>query len=233
MSTFAKAALAASTALLLLVPSAARAQDERLRVSFAPAVATFSEDAEVALGGTIGYRVSERLWFDGELTWIDAAAGGFRGRDFRFDPRTVNVIGLSDYLRRESVMFGRDGGTIRPILPILPGAIGRLRASTNGSTFIGTMGVRWELPVDTARFKPYVAGGLGLHHTGQRFTLSATPVTPAISVSTSFTGYAFSGGAGAGIRVAGRFWADLDVKYFRLSQDRDIMRLGGGLSVRF
>jgi len=35
------------------------------------------------------------------------------------------------------------------------------------------------------------------------------------------------------VRLAGQFWADVDAKYFRLSRDRDIMRLGGGVSVRF
>jgi hypothetical protein len=31
----------------------------------------------------------------------------------------------------------------------------------------------------------------------------------------------------------GQLWADMDAKYFRLSGDRDIMRLGGGVSYRF
>jgi len=31
----------------------------------------------------------------------------------------------------------------------------------------------------------------------------------------------------------GQLWADVDAKYFRLSSDRSIMRLGGGVSFRF
>jgi len=89
------------------------------------------------------------------------------------------------------------------------------------------------LPVETARFRPYVAGGIGINDTSQRFTLSATSFTPAIDRSTSHTGLAFRGGGGASIRLAGQFWADVDATYFHLSQDRDVMRLGGGVSFRF
>ena len=95
------------------------------------------------------------------------------------------------------------------------------------------MGVRYELPVETARFRPYVAGGIGINDTSQRFTLSATSFTPTIDRSTSHTGLAFRGGGGASIRLAGQLWADVDATYFRLSQDRDVMRLGGGVSFRF
>ena len=57
--------------------------------------------------------------------------------------------------------------------------------------------------------------------------------TPAFDESASHAGYAFSAGGGASVRLAGQFWADVDAKYFRLSRDRNIMRLGGGVSVRF
>ena len=54
-----------------------------------------------------------------------------------------------------------------------------------------------------------------------------------IDESISRTGYAFSTGAGASVRIAGQLWGDVDAKYFRLSRDRDIMRLGGGVTFRF
>ena len=121
-----------------------------------------------------------------------------------------------------------------PALPILPGGgISQLRASTDGSTLVGTMGVRWEIPVETVRFRPYVAGGIGLNNTDQRFRLSAMSFIPEIDESASHTGYALSGGVGASVRVAGQLWADMEAKYFRLSQDRDVMRLGGGVAYRF
>jgi len=223
--------------LFLFAPTLAQAQEPRLRASFAPAVATVGGGAELALGGSFGYRFSEHFWFEGDLTWIDAAAGGFTGRNFEFDG-LANAIDLGEMLRRRVGMFGgRFPGGIRfpnlPNIPIGPIDISRLRASADGSTMIGTLGIRYELPVQTDRFRPYVAGGLGINNTDQNFKLDATSFTPAIDESVSHTGYAFNAGAGASVRIAGQLWADVDARYFRLSRDRDIMRLGGGVSVRF
>ena len=58
-------------------------------------------------------------------------------------------------------------------------------------------------------------------------------ITPAIDESISHTGYAFNGGAGASVRLVGQLWADVDARYFRLSRERNVMRLGGGASFRF
>ena len=244
MSTLAKTSpLAALMTLALLVPSTARAQDQRFRASFAPAAASISGDAELALGGTFGYRASKHLWFEGDLTWIDAAAGGLRNRDVSFGGFATSLASYTDIGRGGPVRFG--GGTLPgrpglpnfpglPALPILPGGgISQLRASTDGSTLVGTMGVRWEVPVETVRFRPYVAGGIGLNNTDQRFRLSAVSFIPEIDESASHTGYALSGGVGASVRVAGQLWADMEAKYFRLSQDRDVMRVGGGVAYRF
>ena len=229
------APLVALTAFILLAPILAEAQDQRFRASFAPAVATVGGDAELALQGTFGYRFSEHFWFEGDLTWIDAAAGGFRDLNFAFDGRVANA---SDLGRRQTGMFGRGlpGGIRFPILPNIPNGpinIGRLRASAGGSTMIGTLGIRYELPVQTERFRPYVAGGLGINNTEQEFEFNATAFTPAIDASAAHTGHAVNAGAGASVRLAGQFWADVDARYFRLSRDRDIMRLGGGVSFRF
>jgi len=243
MTTIVKSAPLALAALMALfvVPGTAQAQDQRLRASFAPAVATVSDDAEVALGGSFGYRFSERFWFEGELTWIDAGTAGFRDRFLQFDPRAANTMGVADIVRNRT---GLVGGRIRnsPTLPSLPGLpglptipieIGQLRATMDGSTMIGTMGVRYELPTQVERFRPYVAGGLGINNTDQRLRLEATRFTPAFDQSTSHTGYAFSAGGGASVRLFSQLWADVDAKYFRLSRDRNIMRLGGGASFRF
>ena len=230
--------LMALTAFTLIAPALAQAQDQRFRVSFAPAVATVGGDAELALGGSFGYRFSEHFWFEGDLTWIDAAAGGFRDRNFEFDGRFASATDLGGLVWRRAGIFGggRPGGIGLPNLPnipIRPIGIGRLRASTDGSTMVGTLGIRYELPVQTERFRPYVAGGLGINNTDQEFKLDATAFTPAIDASVSHTGYAFNAGAGASMRLAGQFWADVDARYFRLSRDRDVMRLGGGASFRF
>jgi opacity protein-like surface antigen len=237
MSTVMKSApMLALMALLTLVPVAASAQDQqnqqdqRFRVSFAPSMATLGGDAELALGGSFGYRFSEHFWFEGDLTWFDAAAGGFRDREFDLDVRTASA-NLLETVRRRGGMFGR-GGITFPALSTLsnfPIGVNRLFASTAGSTIVGTLGVRYELPVQTARFRPYVSGGLGINNTKQ--DLRIEPLT--IDESFSRTGYAFSGGAGASVRLAGQLWGDMDAKYFRLSQERNIMRLGGGVTFRF
>ena len=242
MSLITKSApLVALTVLVSLAPATAQAQDQRFRVSFAPAVASVRGDSELALGGTVGYRFMDRLWFEGEFTWIDAGANGFGNRVFNFDARTVNASGITDLIQRQlgqdrrgsfggAIMPGRPG---LPTLPVFPIDIAPIRATTDGSTIIGTMGVRYEFPAQPARFRPYVAAGLGLHNTDQEFRLAQTILTPAFNQSGSYSGYAFSAGGGASVRLAGQLWADGDVKYFRLSNDRDIMRLGGGVSYRF
>ena len=237
MATWSKSTpLTALMACAFLVPSAAHAQDERLRVSFAPALATVSGDAELALGGTVGYRVSKNLWFEGELTWIDAGAG-LLNRDIQFGSASTSFSGLIDVVRGGTVRFG--GGMLPttrlqpiPFLPTFPG-IGDIGASIDGSTLIGTMGVRWEFPVETVRFRPYVSGGIGLNHTDQRFRLSLPRPLPEIDESFGQVGHAFSAGTGVSIRVAGQLWADVEAKYFQLSNDRNIVRFGGGVAYRF
>jgi opacity protein-like surface antigen len=231
------AVFVALTAILTVVPASARAQEQRLRVSFAPAVATVSGDAELALGGTFGYRFSEHFWFEGDFTWIDAAAGGFRDNVFDFDGRQTTYTAMRDTLTRGAMRFGsgRFPGSGFVNLANLPGVPGpdRMRASIDGDTLIGTLGIRYELPVQTPRFRPYVSGGLGINQTDQEFRLEQTAVTAEINESASHTGYAFGGGAGASVRLFGQLWGDVDAKYFRLSRDRNIMRLGGGVSFRF
>jgi opacity protein-like surface antigen len=232
------APLVALMVFAVLAPTAAQAQDERLRISFAPAVAAVSGNAELALGGTVGYRFMEHVWFEGEFTWIDGGAGGFQL--FNLDARTVNTRGVADLIQRAGVIGrGTLPGTVLPgrpglpLLPTFPVDFGPIRATTDGSTMIGTLGVRYEFPAQRERFRPYLAAGLGIHNTDQEFGLERTMFTPAFNVSGSHTGYAFRGGGGARVRLVGQLWADADAKYFRLSRDRDIMRLGGGVSYRF
>ena len=225
------------TLLMAMAPSVARAQDfdGRLRLSFAPAVATVGGDAELALGGSIAYRFSQNFWFEGEITWIDAAAGGFRERELAFDTDGIGTGTFPAAVRGHAGTFSgaRFPNGIRvPDFPTLP-AFPVIRGSSDGSTMIGTLGIRYELPVQTARFRPYVGGGLGINNTDEEIHLERTSVTDAFDGKISHTGYAFSAGAGASFSILPKLWADADVKYFRLSNDRNIMRLGGGVSVRF
>jgi opacity protein-like surface antigen len=234
MSTAGKSApLLALIAALALVPATAGAQEPRLRVSFIPSVAALGGDAELGLSGMAGYRFSEHFWFEGDFTWLDAAAGGLRDRDFDIDLPATYLRGLEDIIRRQGGMFGRGmvglpGLPNVPILPIFP-IYPRISATADGSTWIATFGIRYELPRQTERFRPYVSGGLGVNNTDQELRIEPL----GIDASSSRTGFAFNGGAGASVRVWRQLWADVDGKYFRLSGDRDIMRLGGGVSLRF
>lgn len=220
---------ARSAALILLatlVPGVAQAQEPRIFASFVPALAAVSGDSELGLGGTVGYRFAEHLWFEGDVTWIDAAArehnfspGGYRPglggirRSYRFGPGLPGFPDLPDF----------------PELPELP----EIRTSADGRTFIATMGVRYEFPVQTASFRPYISGGIGINNTDQEIRIEATSLTPRLVDSVSHTGYAFSGGAGANIQLYRALWATVDAKYFRLSSGRHVIRFGGGATVRF
>jgi opacity protein-like surface antigen len=230
------APIAALIATIALVPVTAHAQDERLRVSFTPAVATVSGDAELALAGSLGYRFSEHFWFEGDLTWIDAAAGGFRDDRFDVEPSEIALSSLGDVLTRRSGLFGNGRFGERFGLPPflnLPDIIGQYAATTDGRTIIGTLGIRYELPVQTERFRPYLAGGLGINNTEQEFDIERLVSDVEFDDSFSHTGYAFNAGAGASVRLVSSLWADVDAKYFRLSRERNVMRLGGGVSFRF
>jgi len=224
----------ALVAVLILVPAAASAQEQRFRVSFAPSVAAIGGDAELALSGTAGYRFSEHFWFEGDLTWLDAAAGGLRDRDFELPFPIAFPTDFTELIRRNERTFGRSVSGLSalgnlPVLPIFPIYPNRFSASIDGSTFIATVGVRYELPTQTTRFRPYLSGGLGINNTDQEVRIEPL----GIDASASRTGFAFDGGAGASVRVWRQLWADVDAKYFRLSGDRDIMRVGGGVSYRF
>ena len=65
---------------------------------------------------------------------------------------------------------------------------------------IGTLGVRYEPAVQTARFRPYVSGGLGFNHTEQEFEFRIATVT-GFDESISHSGFAFSAGGGANVRL--------------------------------
>jgi opacity protein-like surface antigen len=123
---------------------------------------------------------------------------------------------------------------ILPNVPInIPIDLPQFSAMVDGSTWVGTMGVRYEPTVQTARFRPYVSGGLGINHTEQRYLLEASSILPELGDAVSHNGIAFSAGGGANIHLAGVLWVNADAKYFRLSRDRNVIRFGGGATVKF
>jgi opacity protein-like surface antigen len=230
-------------AAIAAFPAEARAQQQRTTITLTPAFATVGGDTEAAVSGSIAYRFSERLSFEGDFTWIDAAAGGVRNRQFGFGgPEITGAVTagfVTDLLQRG---FGPNPGggrmptfNVANLTPTIIRSVGtgNIRAATSGQTMIGTLGVRFEPTVQTARFRPYVSGGLGLNHTEQEFSLDVARTMRVFDESVSHSGVALSAGGGANIRVFKSLWANVDAKYFRLSRDRNIMRLGGGVGFRF
>jgi opacity protein-like surface antigen len=219
-----------------LWPAAAHAQNERLSLSFTPGIATLSGDSELALAGSAAYCFSQHFSFEGDVTWIDAAAGGFRDRRFEVDGRAFTPSGLNTLVQRVGGVFGANnrfrGFNGRNIVN-LPVNTGQLVASIDGQTWIGTMGVRFEPTVQTARFQPYASGGLGFNYTDETIRVGTTTVSQAFEDSVSHTGIAFSAGGGANIRLFDSVWATADAKYFGLSRDRNMVRFGGGLTLKF
>jgi len=225
--------IAAFLAGVTSTPAAAQATEERITLTFTPALATVGGDSELALSGSAGYRFTEHLSFEGDFTWIDGAAGGGRDRVFALGDAQLTTRGVNDILSRTTARFGAVNTRNFPNIPNFPIPIEGFRASNNGTTLIGTLGVRYEPTVQTARFRPYVSGGLGVSHAEQEFLVSIGTAARTVDESISHSGFAFSAGGGANVRLFSSLWAGADAKYFRLSRDRNIIRFGGGIGFRF
>ena len=243
MKIVTKSVLFALVAVVSL-PLAATAQEGRITLSFTPSVVADSGDSQLALAGTASYRFAEHFSFEGDVTWIDAAVGGLRDRNFGFDPRVsaASTVTVRSVLQDVGAIVGGGRNARLPNLSgrgldrIVGGVTGGLatfpaQATSDGQTWIGTMGIRYEPSVQTARFRPYLATGLGINFTDQTLSLAALSI--AESYDDSHSGLAFSAGGGANIHLGGALWVNADAKYFRLSRDRDLMRLGGGVTFKF
>lgn len=224
--------VAALVALATSTPAAAQ-PEERVIITFTPAVATAGGDTELALSGSAAYRFAEHLSFEGDFTWIDAAVGGDRDRILPLGSAQLTTRGVNDILSRTTARFGAFDLRGLPNLPNMPIPIEGFDISTDGRTLIGTLGVRYEPAVQTARFRPYVSGGLGINHTAQELRVSIGTATRDVEETISHSGFAFSAGGGASVRLFSSLWANADAKFFRLSRDRNVIRFGGGLGVRF
>ena len=225
--------VAAFLAGVTSIPAAAQPPEARITVTFTPALATVGGDSALALSGSAGYRFTEHLSFEGDFTWIDGAAGGARDRVFALGDAQLTTRGVNDILSRTTARFGAINTRNFPNIPNFPIPIEGFSASSNGTTLIGTLGVRYEPTVQTARFRPYVSGGLGVNHTEQEFLVSIGTAERTVDESISHSGFAFSAGGGANVRLFSSLWAGADAKYFRLSRDRNIIRFGGGIGLRF
>jgi opacity protein-like surface antigen len=219
--------------MLFAVP--ATAQDERVRLSVGTAATTGAGD-NLAWTASVGYRFLQRFSFEIDFTATESSGG--------------------DFVRPLAAIGGPGGGIVRGGVvtrggPGLPGGpMDRIRGQgfdriaifpptpvrSDGDLALVTAGFRYELPVQGDRLRPYVGGGLGIARTDQELVrpLLARPGVD-ISAADSLvrTGIAASAGAGASLRVFGGLFADVDARYFRLDRDRDLTRLGGGVSYRF
>jgi opacity protein-like surface antigen len=230
-SVFLAAVLAA-----IFLPSVAGADDPKGRISFGGGLSAGAIDNEPAIAGSAAYRFTTHFSFEGEVTYVNAAADRFSTRMFPLD----EFGGTGVMTRVGSIMVDRRTGRFGPVsgavFPV-PG----FRMDAEGNTLVATMGFRYEIPSESARFRPYVSGGLGVARTEETLVLAldsaitrmAGMSRPSISDSVSHTGVAASAGAGASIRVYKELSLDVDARYFRLDRSRNLGRFGGGVSVRF
>jgi outer membrane protein W len=225
--------LLALTLTFVAIP--ASAQDERLRLSIGTAATTGTGD-NLALTGSIGYRFLDRLSFEIDVTATESSGGAF--------VQPLAAAGGPDGRMLRSVFVGR-GGPGGPTGRMGPAqgqffdrvAIFPPPAARSGDMLLVTTGFRYELPVQGGRLRPYVGGGLGIARTEQESVRilarpGAAGVTRGGDVDAR-TGVAAAAGVGASLRVFRALFVDVDARYFRLDRDRDLTRLGGGVSYRF
>ena len=232
--------------LLATWGAAAEAQENRLRVSFGAAATTGLGDTQPAWSGSAGYKFSNRLVFDGEVTYV-----AFDGP--RLDGPIAVPLGVD--LGQFGMQIVDTRGQVRTALGpafnnqnlrvIDTSIFPPVRASIDGNTMIGTVGLRYEFPVDTGRLMPYVSAGLGMARTERSFEYSIAASQGGVVrglagaglrggfETVTNAGFAASFGVGANVRVYKQLSVDVDARYFRLDNDRDLARLGGGVSYRF
>jgi hypothetical protein len=218
--------------MVFAVPAAA--QDERLRLSVGTAATTGGGD-NLALTASVGYRFLERISFEVDLTATESP-----GSDF---VRPLAAIGGPDgrSVRGAFVAGGRPGGPGGPIGPTRGQFVDRVAIfppppTRSSDILLVTTGFRYELPVQGGRLRPYLGGGLGIARTDDdvvRILARQGADASRSTDSVSRTGVAASAGAGASLRVFRGLFVDVDARYFRLDRDRDLTRLGGGVSYRF
>jgi opacity protein-like surface antigen len=237
-------------------PTQSFAQDQRLRVSLGTATTAGAIDSELAVAASVGYRFAELFSFEVEITGIDAPADRFSNQSFALGATGMSGAGRFGSILRGAPGFGGQLGMGGSFIGV-PGGfnlpqgvtsvdVGRFSGSTEGQTLLATLGFRMELPVQGGRLKPYVNAGLGVARTDEEFRLSPPPMFGSIEWrsmgtfqgqggdnSASHTGLAGSLGLGASFRVYKELSLDVDARYFRLDRDRNLGRLGGGLSYRF
>ncbi len=243
-----------------MAPSWAQAQDQRFRASFGPATTNGTGDASLALSGSFGYRFAKNISFEVDITGINAPADRFENRMFDLGGQLQGISRIGNRMTMGTRFGGNTGrmpGGVGQTVVTGLGGFDSFRGDTDGQTVIGTIGFRYELPVQGGRLRPYVGAGLGLARTTENFSLtgagrsgttadflSSAGLSSAdwmargvnrgtLSESVAHMEMAASAGVGASLRVFRDLSVDMDARYFRLSREHNLVRLGGGVSYRF
>lgn len=229
----------AALGVLLASPAFAQSDDNRIRLSFGAGVTAGGNDGELSLSGSAGYRFAKHFSFEVEFTSAEDGDG-------RFDEpfRRLNGTTGSGTLPAGTNFVLQNVGRFESIASIFPIPI---EGGIDGSTLMMTAGFRYEFPVESTRFRPYLSGGLGVARTEQEINISLAPTPPpagraSTTVSSSLsdideefshTGVMASAGVGASLRVYKELAIDLNARYFRLDRGRNLGSFGGGVSYRF
>jgi hypothetical protein len=212
--------------LVLLYSSAAYAQaDSGPVVRGAITAAALEGTTSVSVGGAVGYRLNPVMSLELEVTAVPA-----------YEPDL-------------------------PLIPLqLPTRLVFRSFDPDGQATLFTTNARLELPAFGRRVTPFVVGGGGVASISSSYTLApslppwvlaGSPEAQALQaifgpdslslqippsrVSETRTAMLLTLGGGASVRLTDRLSIDIDVRYARMLDDRDLNmgRFGGGVSYRF
>ena len=176
-----------------------------------------------------------------------AAIGAAVAATTSLDSKTeLSVVATTGYLFSRHFGLGIEVMSVPVLKPhanALTVVSNPLRAAvtgTDGRAIVFTSNVRIELwPM--ARVFPYVIAGGGVANVKETFAIRAAPPSglpvdmPPVSATQSSTELVLAAGGGVDVLLTSHISLDLDLRYLRLSADRDhdVGRFGAGISYRF
>ena len=182
------------------------------------AATTIESRTEASVAGGIGYRVNHFVGFGVEVTSVPV---------LKPDAATLRSATIIDAFGSAVVLNSAPSPTV---------------SAGDGRATVFTTNVRIELPPIATRFLPYVVGGGGIANIKDNFTVTLPVPVPGIpvviqpqAITQSSTSVALTMGGGASILMTGHVAVDVDLRYLRLIESRDLNvgRFGIGLSYRF
>jgi len=220
--------VAGSLFVLLLLSSAASAQDDRGASAGGSVSATnFDSNTSWSFAGSFEYRVNRVAGFEVEATAVPTLKS--EGPDARL-------------LAASSVSSSILPATISSRLTTFPTS---LLVNQSGRAIFFTNNVRVHIPTTAGRIDPYVVAGGGVanvRHTAEfnpDIIRLASPIliSPTIfpPLTSSTTSLALTLGGGVGIRAVSKLWIEADLRMFRIfdTEDVNVGRFGVGVRYRF